>query len=1067
MARVVIPELLTLRLGSLPGSASRFIEVEQKLGTLLRKRKHDTREPGIPVSLRWTLNPVLGFPRGPFEVWRRTRKEEPTTAILGAVTLTAPTTVDLPLSAIELRFNATPGGSGLMVEALNASGKVLPGQRLLLTTPGGGRFRAAGISRLRLSGTGSIADVGALVQRDWANLSDWDRIELVGFPFDAGLLASSGYDPGPQGWEPASLPGPDAAAVRMVVAEILQLDPPPAGPLTVPPWPFPDPGAFLSMLKPTLEDVADCFATSVDSDPAHQQADHAVTRTLPGLRQPGQTPGDPADIALPTTAFVALAVQDAPVSVALGFGTIDTPGVGRVPAPKDVLPPGTELGLDEYMVTAKVETLLGTYEIAAIGHREPAPPAFAALAADDTFVNRPLTRDTPESRTMALSWASPLLQAGAGLLTQHATLPTVVLNTPRPAAAGGFQPYLTEYRLADDGFPPIDLRPTVTVPDEIAPLSGSAAVTYAVAPIDVHGRWGPWTLANHTLTAPPVQQPGIGSVDLALPAVLPASGPVAAGCSLVVELLWDWSDRSPDRIELAGGFVPAGPPPASVAGFQPDSTQPALTLPLTVAFSPAGAPSIAVPPVGSPPAAIALAQGSLVAEVSQTGVPAGPPAPGSTGSQVRRYRVTVPLLSVSFSTSDVVGFAVSAQAAEQVRPTELSAPTGPRATSVRNPFPAPPPTMPAVTVLWTAQADATGRARTVLGWPAVAGATGYIVWEATETALSVAVGGTPVTGAIRTRAADLKARVAANQDASLSAFSRLNETPIAATSIELELPGSADTLFAYRVASITSQNVESARSAEIVLVGVPHRDTPGTPHLEATPTVDGVLLTVVAGAGSAPAGLRIHRVRRPGLAQAVGTMGPPVLEVATTSLTTVPVPVLAGPPQVGWQFLDAVDPSWTPYVYRVVAVGTEAPDDGVRAGSSPPSGIAEALLAPPLPPLLVLAPAITGTGGVLLGLQTDLPVRATPGGPAELRIAAVAGATRTAIGTLDPATIPEGPALGAGTPPGTGLTATRRAPVAGVSDISILVAPQLVPAGASLVVTATDPRGRSTSAEVG
>ena len=1067
MARVVIPELLTLRLGSLTGSAGRFGQVEQKLGSLLRKRKHDTREPGIPVSLRWTLNPVLGFPRGPFEVWRRTRKEEPTNPILGAVVLTAPTTVDLPNSVIEIRFDAAPAGSGLTIEALNTTGKVLPGQRLQLTAGGGGRFRSAGIAKLRLSGAGSITNVGALLQGDWANLPDWERIELVGLPFDAGLLASSGYDPTPQGWEPASQAGPDAAEIRMLVAEILQLDPPAAGPLGVPAWPFPDPGAFVAALRPALEDVADCLATSVDSDPQRQQADHAVTRRLPGLRQPGQTPGDPADISLPTSALVALAVQDAPVAVELGFGTIDAPPAGQTPAPKDALPPGTELGRDEYMVTAKVETPAGTYEIAAIGHRDPAPPPFAGLTADDTFVNRPLARDTPETHTMALSWASPLRQAGAGLLTQHTGLPTVLLNTARPASAGGFQPYLTEYRLADDGFPPADLRPGVTVPDEVAPVAGSAAVTYAVAPLDVHGRWGPWALAGHTLTARPVQPPGIGAVELDLPAVLPATGPVASGCSLVVELLWDWSDRSPDRIELAGQFVPVGPPPASVSGFQPDSTQPALVLPLTVAFSMTGVPSIAVPPAGSPAAAIALAQGSSVTEVSQAGVPSGPPAQSAVGSQVRRYRVTVPLLSVSFSTADVVGFAVSARAAEQVRPTELSVATSPRATSIRDPFPAPPPTLPAVTVLWTAQRDATGRARTVLSWPGVAGAVGYIVWEATETALSVAVGGTPVGGAIRVRAADLKARVAANQDASLSAFSRLNETPLAGTSIELELPGSADTLFAYRVASITSQNVESARSAEIVLVGVPHRDTPGTPHLEGVPTGGGVLLTVVAGAGSAPTGLRIHRVRRAGLAQQIGTMGPPVLSVATAGLTTVPVPVLTGPAQVGWQFLDAVDPSWTPYNYRVVAVGNDAPDDGVRAGSSPPSGIVEVLVAPLLAPLLIVAPAVRGTGGILLGVQTDLPVRATPAGTAGLRIAAVAGTARTVVGTLDPTTIPEGAALTATVPAGAGLVATRRAPAAGVSEITILIPPGLVPAGASLVVTATDPLGRPTSAEVG
>ena len=45
MARVVIPELMALRLGSLPSSTSRYADVEEKLGPFLRNRAHDTREP--------------------------------------------------------------------------------------------------------------------------------------------------------------------------------------------------------------------------------------------------------------------------------------------------------------------------------------------------------------------------------------------------------------------------------------------------------------------------------------------------------------------------------------------------------------------------------------------------------------------------------------------------------------------------------------------------------------------------------------------------------------------------------------------------------------------------------------------------------------------------------------------------------------------------------------------------------------------------------------------------------------------------------------------------------------
>jgi hypothetical protein len=324
-----------------------------------------------------------------------------------------------------------------------------------------------------------------------------------------------------------------------------------------------------------------------------------------------------------------------------------------------------------------------------------------------------------------------------------------------------------------------------------------------------------------------------------------------------------------------------------------------------------------------------------------------------------------------------------------------------------------------------------------------------------------------VTGALPLRAADLKARVAANQEASLSAFSRLNETALTATSTELVLPGSADTLFAYRIASVTSQNVESARSADIVLVGVPRRDLPGTPHLDAVAADGGVLLSVVPGVGAPPAGLRLHRVRRQFLAGQVGTMGPAVLSVATAGLTMASLPVLSGPAQAGWQFVDPVDPSWTPYFYRCVCVGRDAPNDGVYAGDSPPSGVASVLVTPPLPPLLTIDPAVQGPAGVLVTLRTDLPVAPTPAGRAVLRLSVVSGATRTAIATLDPAGIPAGAALVATGPPVSDVQTTRREPIAGTCEITVLFPTTLRPAGSSLVLTATDPVGRSTSFEVG
>lgn len=97
----------------------------------------------------------------------------------------------------------------------------------------------------------------------------------------------------------------------------------------------------------------------------------------------------------------------------------------------------------------------------------------------------------------------------------------------------------------------------------------------------------------------------------------------------------------------------------------------------------------------------------------------------------------------------------------------------------------------------------------------------------------------------------------------------------------------------------------------------------------------------------------------------------------------------------------------------------------------------------------------------LLSLTTDLPARPTAAGPASLVVAAVdpAGA-RTVLATIDPTTVPEAAALVLPSTPGP-VAATRRAPVGGLFALTVLV-----PAtAAKVVVTATDPLGRSTALE--
>lgn len=1094
MPRVVIPEYGVLRLAVLPSPTKEQIEASPvtagggggtaagavglaaaMLGPLSTAGGSTSTNRSAIFSLRWALNPVIGFPRAPFRVWRRERKEEPTTPVAGTQVRNAPATVSLSTHVIEIRFHADPQGGSLLVEALGVNGNVLPGQRLGFTSAGDGRLRYPGISALRLTGNGQISSIGAIDQNDYANRPDWQLFDLVGFPYLKGEISTPDYDPVSQGRAnpSAQLDGVDAALFRLQVARLMQQPPPaPGGGLAQPVWNFPDPKLFLDLLrKGPLVDVTMCLQNSDDGDPTRLQILQMSGGTFDGISQPGVSqpdPNKPATITLPTTKYIGIAVTDSPVAVGMGFGTYDVAMAHPWPL-KDTVPPDVGIASWDYMITAKITLAFGyRIELAAIGFLEAAPDALQNLQTTQTFANRPITRDQVGSAAVMLDWAPARRPIGAGILTHRASTDAIV-NVPRPQSAGGFQPYLMPYMIAPNGEPDMSVRPGVTMPEEPAPTSGTSTTTYAVGPIDVHGRWGPWTLTNHTLAADPVQKPGLAAVSISYPDSLPGAGPVVSNATLAVEVTWDWADRSPDRIELVGGFCPLGPPPVSVSGFQTSNTGGVGSFVVTIGFSTSGVPAIRVP--STPLAAVTVAQAATVVEISDPNSPSGSGAPqvSSAGSQVRRYRLTVPIMQLSFALSGQLAYAVSADAAEAVRPTELSALVDPRATTMSNPFPAPPPAIPAVEVLWTAQPDASGRARTVLSWPAVAGASGYIVWEATEAALFEAVSGSapPVGQPIRARAIDLKSRVTSNQVKSLASFTRLNERPITETSMELALSGSADTLYAYRLSSITEQNVESDRSGDIVLVGVPRIERPGTPSLEGEYDAarSGVVLTIVAGSGLVPAALEVHRVRKSLLAQTVDTMGPavPALSSPLSALTAVPVVSLSGSTRTGYQFVDAsVTASWFPYFYRAIARGRDLPSDGIRSGTSAASPVAVVLLPPALPPQLTALTVTRSGTATLIAFSTDLPTKPTPVGNGRLEISAIGNdGVRTVLATFDPTAVRPAAAL---TMPGTTLTtpdATRRAPVNGMTDVTVLVPPT----PDSIAVTGTDPLYRSIAVE--
>src|SRR5690606_6002067 len=83
----------------------------------------------MPVVLRWSTNPALGFPLRPFEVYRRTIKEHDL-----RVFIRSPQNVEgsvvldwglRELYVVAFQVSVTPGAP-LTIEALNAAGQPIP-----------------------------------------------------------------------------------------------------------------------------------------------------------------------------------------------------------------------------------------------------------------------------------------------------------------------------------------------------------------------------------------------------------------------------------------------------------------------------------------------------------------------------------------------------------------------------------------------------------------------------------------------------------------------------------------------------------------------------------------------------------------------------------------------------------------------------------------------------------------------------------------------------------------------------------------------------------------------------
>ncbi len=1031
----------------------------------------------LPVGLRWTMLPEFGFPRQPFRVYRRVRKYSMDKLVTTPLSVSGAANVPFPTEMYVLEVQVTlAAGQSLTLEPRDRNGQALPGTRQVLTAIGTARFRSPFMASLHCAGAGTVNYVLGTPTDSVVNANDWQLVQIVGLPFPPGVTTA--YSSALQGF--ASSPTrPDLAAFQRLLLGYYLKPPVPdlgAAPLATPDWEAPRPDKYVQYLTTDpgslLVDIQKCLEVSDDSswNPADRQPAYIAERTVSGIHQTGVAPSTSGTARFPVVASTLLQVSsDSFGSLALGYGTydfarmIDQPTLAVVPLAYDykveaeyVLRPSEHLELPE---------LFGSYSerhiFAALSEGMPAPAVPADLRERTLRKNRPESRDGQASEAVKISCRQPELPEAWGLVVSRQAGHAEWLNTENFFSEKSYQPYLT--RAPQNELPGEDTGRFNYVDGETPlPPYGTSPVRYFVAGLDVFGRWSAFRDISHTSEALPSQRPIINTVKLALPDpnVFPPPTPAAVDCRLEIEFSWEWSDRRAAQIQFSGQFYTARttPPAAAPAGFSVHSSNAAHPF-VTVTFDMNGNPT-----------GTDLGSVSRLADVPPDG-PALPPPPGLV-----QYRLEIPVVTAVFPSGDphAVGYAAYVRGLERLRqPVTEYSPWSPPATSEM-----PDPRKPAVVTLpadvqWTALPDATKKARGRLSWPSAANALGYIVWEASETALRFALGDylrtsfpgdqsrwlLPLSDSHVARATQLRGLLLQPEYAQLcaKAFTRYNRELLPATFVELELAGSSEGLTVFRVSSVNRSNIESDKSAP-VFFAVPRLNRPVAPNLSLKPNGTGIEVQVLGNSPATTVGYRVYRTRKPPLSRDVGAKGLPAFREDNPGWQNFTASMLNGPALSGKKILDPMAVrSWRPLYYQVTAIGTADPARGTYAAESAGSSTRLAYWAPDVPPLLAL------TGPVALPvvhLRTDLPFHAVELGKALIEVFRTetipgTGVVKTPLGQWIADALPP-----ASPPP----AAPRLENLVTTAATGITTFDLVLPAGvASGIVRVTDPLGRSTS----
>lgn len=1042
-----------------------------------RFRKIKLGDNDIPVALRWTTHPEFGFPRKPFKVFRRPATYAAEQVIHLVQGVNEPVTVT----------RTFPFGTEMYVMAVSCT--VAPGQSLLLTpigrdnvemkakayrmeTSGTILFKAPFMKGLLCEGLGWVTNLAAVPMSVVMQATTWQHIQTVGFPFAKNEVGGLGYESDPQGFVGAETSGEQAARMRLQLGEWLFLPPGSinAADSLVPDvaWRHPDPDAYLNMLQnDQLKMINNCLRRSDDFsyDRSRRQVAFLHKMTIPGISQTGAT-GTPQDanVVIPVVQHTVMSVSnESPAALGLGFGTYDFASLRQLnatpknysymaAAPNNMVAAQNFMGFD-YMVTAEyvirpfdsfelpfLDSLSKQVSFCALNDERSRPVSPAELVALGLQLNRPEQMDKNYTESVKLRWAQSNVPHGFAAVASYKSGEATVLNDPYPFGGASYQNFFTPVpKIENVQQDAADIGKFVMIhTDEPVPPYHSEIHKYFVAGWDVFGRWTPWVKCGHTAIAPPPQKPGILSIRLNLADPdnlysLPPANPDVP-CQLEIEFAWDWTDRSPAEIQIAGRFFNAAQttPPASVPSGFARSASEASPVMIRLVFSSANPTVMPTTNMGS----IHL-------------VTTAPPPPGSPehlagsnevqNTNLKRYKLVIPGVTAHFTgmAPNEVAYSAFIRGLERVRvpvdgwsawengftqsPDGTVIREGGYVTRLADPRPPAVTEFPA-TVLFTAVPDATKTARGKLSWPAASGALSYAVWEASETAVRASLGKVleeafaddedqwllPLSAPLVDRATQLRNLLSQAKYRALCqrSFSRLSKEPVKTTEYELQLPGSADCLYLYQVSSINSANIESAKS-NTIFFAVPKVMKPEAPMLqvrpykkkaEGQPDENGFEIKVVYTIGQEPLGYNLYRTRKKIMSNDPGMKGLPVLEYDAPQWADTTIDMLDGTQYSGKSIKEtSLSRSWKPLVYQAVAIGKADPARGRISGESDGSTTEIVYFPPDAPPSLINTATSGNSLCQVFTLQSNAPFHQLEIGKTIIEVYAVDDANQRSL----------------------------------------------------------------------